>query len=141
MTSKRGQSHVRLAPLLAVLAITIELAAFLVWAKYRFIRYEVSGQSMYPAYRHGDWLIADRHAYRRRLPAPSHAVIAPDPTDPTRTLLKRVVRIDLHRQAWLEGDNAAHSRDSRHFGPIPVESIIARARWRYWPVGGHRRHR
>lgn len=34
---------------------------------------------------------------------------------------------------WLEGDNAANSSDSRHYGPIPQGLIKSRAVCRLWP--------
>ncbi|MEE3353534.1 MAG: signal peptidase I, partial [Actinomycetota bacterium] len=37
---------------------------------------------------------------------------------------------------FVMGDNRPNSRDSRFFGPIPVESITGRAFVRYWPLGG-----
>ncbi len=32
------------------------------------------------------------------------------------------------------GDNRPHSRDGREFGPIPVDLIVGKAFFRYWPV-------
>ncbi len=32
------------------------------------------------------------------------------------------------------GDNRIHSRDGREFGPIPKESIVGKAMFRYWPI-------
>ena len=37
---------------------------------------------------------------------------------------------------FVLGDNRGDSRDSRFFGPIPVDSIIGRAFVRVWPLGG-----
>jgi len=34
---------------------------------------------------------------------------------------------------FVMGDNRFHSSDSRKFGPIPKDSIIGRAFFRYWP--------
>ncbi len=34
---------------------------------------------------------------------------------------------------FVLGDNIAESSDSRHFGPVPLESIVGRAYKRYWP--------
>jgi len=34
----------------------------------------------------------------------------------------------------LLGDNRSHSRDGREFGPVPRESIVGRAFFKYWPV-------
>jgi len=35
---------------------------------------------------------------------------------------------------WVEGDNPLFSVDSRHFGPVPVESIRGRILMRIWPL-------
>ena len=35
---------------------------------------------------------------------------------------------------WVMGDNRNNSRDSRSFGPIPVETIVGRAFIRFWPL-------
>ena len=37
---------------------------------------------------------------------------------------------------FVMGDNRPNSRDSRLFGPVPVDSIVGRAFVRYWPLGG-----
>jgi signal peptidase I len=42
-------------------------------------------------------------------------------------------------QIFVMGDNRINSKDSRHFGPVPVESILGHAVFRFWPldqVGG-----
>ena len=36
---------------------------------------------------------------------------------------------------FVLGDNSAHSRDSRAFGPVPGERIIGRVWLRVWPIG------
>jgi signal peptidase I len=36
---------------------------------------------------------------------------------------------------FLMGDSRANSRDSRFFGPVPIDSIIGRAFVRVWPLG------
>ena len=138
MTTERGSSNHRTPPLLwaaAVIPIAIEVAGLVWWLRWRFLRYEVAGQSMTPALAENDWIIADRGPSGRYRPRPGHVVLFRDPEDRTRILVKRVGHIDLHGNAWLLGDNAAVSRDSRVFGPVPPELIFARARWRYWPFG------
>ena len=52
-------------------------------------------------------------------------------------------RYQVYRQGWYVpegrrmplGDNRDNSRDGRFFGPVPLEDILGRAMFRYWPLG------
>ena len=35
---------------------------------------------------------------------------------------------------FVLGDNRGSSRDSRSFGPVPVDQIVGRALFVYWPL-------
>ncbi|HUS61062.1 MAG TPA: signal peptidase I [Acidimicrobiales bacterium] len=35
---------------------------------------------------------------------------------------------------WVMGDNRGYSRDSRYFGPIPIDSVVGRAVYKIWPL-------
>jgi nickel-type superoxide dismutase maturation protease len=109
-------------------------AALAITLRRRFRRYEVAGDSMTPALDPGDYVVVDRASYRRRLPRGGHVVLARDPRDPTRELVKRVDRSDLHGDIWLTGDNPDASTASETFGPVRRDAIIGRVRWRYWPL-------
>ncbi len=122
-------------PAITTGALLGALAALGWWAYQRFTRYEVTGESMAPALNPGDWLLVDSRAYAHRAPRRRHLVLARDPRQRSRTLLKRVLRTDLHGEVQLEGDNANASTDSRSFGPVAREAILGRVRWRYWPPG------
>ena len=37
------------------------------------------------------------------------------------------------KHLWMIGDNIDHSRDSRHFGPVPFRDFVGRARYRFGP--------
>lgn len=70
------------------------------------------------------------------------------PEDHKKRLIKRIIglpgdwitiphSLDIMRvppgHCWVEGDNSAHSKDSRSFGPIPLGLICGRATHVVWP--------
>jgi nickel-type superoxide dismutase maturation protease len=85
---------------------------------------------MEPALREGDWLIV---APLRRSPSPGDIVLARDPREPDRLVLKRVAAVEDGRCTLL-GDHPEASTDSRVFGPVPVEHVLGRAVFRYAPL-------
>ena len=89
---------------------------------------EVRGRSMAPTLLPGDRLVVVRAR-----PQLGRIVLARDPRDPRRELIKRVADLD-GRGALLRGDNPASSTDARAFGAIPRSAIGWRALIRYWPL-------
>ncbi len=65
---------------------------------------------------------------------PGEIVVARRPDRPTLEIVKRVERVLESGEYVLAGDNPATSTDSRQFGPVAREHIIARVTWRYWPL-------
>ena len=99
-------------------------------------RYIVEGPSMEPAFHDGDRLVVNKLAYSRRAPAAGDAVVVRDPDVRARFLLKRIAVAPDHidpgpRRIYLLGDNAAESRDSRHFGLVHRRDIIGKVWFRY----------
>lgn len=97
-------------------------------------RYIVDGPSMEPAYRAGDRLLVHRLAYRRAAPRMGDVVVLRDPELRSRLLIKRIApapdgAVARPGESYVLGDNAAESRDSRHFGTVHHSLIIGRA-WR-----------
>lgn len=89
---------------------------------------------MAPALLPGDRLLVESRTYARRAPRPGEVVLAADPRDAQRELIKRVAGVDaLARTAELLGDHPGESTDSLVFGPVPLASIRWRAALRYWP--------
>ena len=90
---------------------------------------EVTGDSMLPALRPGDWLLVRSGA---RV-APGDVVVA---RHPRRDLL--IVKRAARREGdgwWLESDNqrAAGRQDSWDFGAVADDLIVGRVVARYWP--------
>ncbi len=61
-------------------------------------------------------------------------VVARRPDRPELEIIKRIASIDDAGAIFLTGDNPAASTDSRQFGAVTRAHILARVRWRYWPL-------
>ena len=98
---------------------------------------------MSPALEPGDWLLVDPTV--RRWPRRGSIVILREPASDL-LVVKRVVgrpgdsvptEFGVLRlatdEAWLEGD-APGSHDSRHYGPVTLDRLVARAWFRYAPL-------
>ena len=86
---------------------------------------EVRGHSMAPALLPGDRLLVVR---MRRAPRIGEVVLAPDPREPRRELVKRVVGVRAGG-IQLRGDNVTASTDAR----VAPDRVRWRAALRYWP--------
>ena len=91
-------------------------------------RVAVTGDSMAPTLRPGEWWIAAR-TRRARV----GDIVVVDHPEEELLAVKRLVR-RAGRECWVEGDNAARSRDSRHFGPVDSSRIVGRLLMRYAPL-------
>jgi nickel-type superoxide dismutase maturation protease len=132
MTTERGPSRALFLLLGALAGVT----AATLFSRRAFDVVEVHGVSMAPALLPGDRLIVEALSYRSRLPQPGEIVLAADPREPTRELVKRVGSVDPGAgTAQLVGDAATASTDSRTFGPIPLSAVRWRVAARYWPPG------
>ena len=98
------------------------------------LRVEVAEQSMLPALRPGDWLLARRTRSIR----PGQVVLAWHPGRPDFLLVKRAAR-RVDGGWWLASDNpVAGAVDSSRFGPVSDDLIVGRVLARYWPFPPHR---
>ena len=91
---------------------------------------EVRGRSMLPTVRRGDRLLVVRSA---RAPRVGEVVLALDPRDAGRELVKRVAAVDSG-EVTLHGDNPAFSTDGRTFGSLPSGAVRWRVVARCWPL-------
>jgi nickel-type superoxide dismutase maturation protease len=86
----------------------------------------VQGPSMVPTYYDGDRLLV-RYGARVRA---GDVVLARDPRLPERILVKRAERREPEGW-WLLADNPYAPGDSRQFGAVPDELVIARVLLRF----------
>lgn len=93
-------------------------------------RVAVTGGSMEPVVREGDWLLVRQ---LRRPPRVGELVVAADPREPARLLVKRVSAVSAADVSLL-GDHPDESTDSRHFGPVPASAILGSPLLRYAPL-------
>ena len=91
-----------------------------------YTRLQIEGLSMVPELAPGDRVVVRK----THQVAVGDVVALRDPVEPDRYLVKRVVALE-HRALRVEGDNAGASRDSRHFGPVPLSLVIGRVVGRY----------
>ncbi len=84
---------------------------------------------MAPALDPGDYVLVNRWAYRSRAPAVGDLVVLRNPEREGQFLCKRIAGVTGSGAYVVRGDNAAASRDSRHFGPVPRSLIVGRV-WR-----------
>ena len=93
-------------------------------------RVAVTGPSMEPTVRDGDWLLVRRLS---RPPRAGEVVVAADPRAPGRLLVKRVAAVE-GAGVTIVGDHPAASTDSRDFGPVPLAAVVGRPVLRYAPL-------
>ena len=97
-------------------------------------RATVVGSSMAPTLQSGEWLLVDPDGYAARSPREGDLVLAPDPREPARLLLKRVAQVDPDGWLRLAGDAPDASTDSRAFGSVDPATVEGRPWFRYWPL-------
>jgi signal peptidase I len=106
-------------------------------------RVAVVEDSMRPAIEPGDWLLVDPTV--ATWPRPGSVVVFREP-DSDFLAIKRVAARSGHVQlldgllhlaptdAWLLGDAAERSIDSRQYGPVPLDRLVGRVWFRYGPL-------
>ena len=102
-------------------------------ARYALGLAEVYNPSMVPTLRPGDHLLVQYGAAVR----PGHVVVLRHPFQHDLLIVKRAVE----RRAggwWVQGDNPLTQHDSREFGVVPDELVVARAWLRLRPLRVHR---
>jgi signal peptidase I len=111
--------------------------------------YAIPTASMEPSVRAGDYVLADKTAYDRMAPQKGDIVIFVNPDNRSQRYIKRIEALpgDLitdadgaelevpHGSVFVTGDNLQRSRDSRHFGFVPLRDVVGKARQVYFSRG------
>ncbi len=92
-------------------------------------RFRIDDRSMEPALRAGDYVLVNRWAYRTKAPGAADIVVLRNPEAMGQFLVKRITSGDVTTGFFVLGDNTAHSRDSRHFGVVPMHLIVGKVRY------------
>jgi hypothetical protein len=107
-------------------------------------RAAVAEESMLPSLRPGDFLLLDPTT--RRWPRRGSVVVIREPGSDVLAIKRIAARGGDHvaidgglvhldaDEAWLLGDAPGVSVDSRAYGPVDADRIVARAWLRYWPL-------
>jgi nickel-type superoxide dismutase maturation protease len=101
----------------------------LLWVMRLRKRQRVTGASMLPGLRAGDEVLLNPRATRPRV---GDIVVARDPRQPARKIIKRVTAVDNNGWIELSGDNASASTDSRTFGLVSPDLIVGRVTSRFF---------
>jgi signal peptidase I len=105
----------------------------------RPFRVAIEGASMAPTLLPGDWVLAGVIRSLSR----GDVVVVEHPGRPGYGMVKRLTAVPGDVVAgrllggdeyWVEGDHPRGSTDSRHFGPVRREALLAKAVLVYWPV-------
>jgi signal peptidase I len=128
---RRPGGHPWPALLLLLLAVAAPWLAR-VWRSWPS-RVAVAGHSMEPTLLAGDWLLVDPAAFVGRPPVRDDLVVAADPHDPGRWLVKRVGEVQSDGRFRLAGDHPGHASDTSRIGPVVPAAVGGRPWFRYWP--------
>jgi nickel-type superoxide dismutase maturation protease len=98
-------------------------------ARLRLTRYEIAEHSMEPTLRPGDWTLGVRRPARIGV---GDIVVAVHPDRPGFHIVKRVAGVAAGGYR-VAGDHSVDSTDSRQFGPVPADAVVARLLVVYHP--------
>lgn len=93
---------------------------------------EVTGPSMAPTLLHGDWLLIRKIGSGAEQVREGDVVVLRHPLQQDLLIVKRAVE---RREGgwWVLGDNTFVENDSREFGTVPDELVLALGRGRFRP--------
>ncbi|MGL5077569.1 MAG: nickel-type superoxide dismutase maturation protease [Waterburya sp.] len=103
----------------------------LLWVLRRRKRLKIVGNSMLPLLKPGDEILLNPHAYRQCLPEINDIVVTTHPHQTNLIVVKRITAIAPDGNLFLVGDNLRESTDSRHWGTVNPQKILAKVTSRF----------
>ena len=94
----------------------------------------ISGESMLPAYHNGDILFSRRIFGKKKCEVGKVYVFHP-PYDKRKMVVKRLIGV-VDGKYFFEGDNKEFSRDSRDYGLVESECVVAEVKGFLKRTGG-----
>ena len=95
------------------------------WLIQRRHRFLVVGESMLPTLRAGDSIFVEYGYYGKYPPLLGQIVLVEHPYRPDFTMVKRITTVS-DEGVYVQGDNLKKSTDSRHFGVLSLDKLVAR---------------
>ena len=105
--------------------LRFSLKDLFLWMIRKRRRFLVDGSSMLPTLRPGESLMVKDGYYKHKQPQIGDIVLLRHPNQDELFIVKRILKIEKEG-VFLIGDNHRESTDSRHFGLVSVENLIAK---------------
>jgi len=138
--------HIKRYSILALLCgLNIAIALGCHWNKDRwfgFAFYHIPSSSMTPTLRPGDVVLVDTWIYRKHTPKISDILVVKR-TKESMVLVKRLTNlrtVNAQLQLYIEGDNKNRSVDSRRFGWLVGDHVIAKTEFVWISLSNHDRY-
>jgi phage repressor protein C with HTH and peptisase S24 domain len=106
----------------SIFAISLFVIVIIIGIHEVFTVAQVEGESMYPCLHHGQYVILSR-LFKLKV-GNIYVFKAPN----GKIAVKRLIYLQ-DSKCFFEGDNKANSMDSRYYGFVDAENIIARLLW------------
>lgn len=109
------------------IVVLIIVAGFIIQHMFPII--QVIGDSMYPTYLDGEFLVGTKF-YRKSALKEGEVILYESPTEDGKIVIKRIHSIiQDHRGVfhyYCLGDNAEQSYDSRYYGYVPSKNVVCK---------------
>ncbi len=89
-------------------------------------RLKIEDRSMEPAFESGDYVLVNKLAYVFGKPTKGDVIVLKHPKEKNKFIIKRIALATHSNEYYVVGDNKDYSQDSRHFGPVKINSIIGK---------------